>query len=332
MSAAFTRPALRTAAVIGVGVGVTYASYRYLGGSSSPFVGAHTAHAEAPAAAGAATDGPKKVFGGKGAVELRLESAEMVNHNVKRLRFALPTADAVSGISPITSLLSQHTPADRWLPIPVLRPYTPVSDVDTAGYVEFMVKRYPNGRASGKMHSLVPGDTIKFRPLPEFDYRPNQADQVTMIVGGAGITPIYQLTRAILKNPADRTRITLVYANNTEDDVLLRAEFDDLEARFPDRFRAIYTVTRAPADSDPDTGTSRRYHTGYVTKDLLTTHANMPRGPDAPPAPGVSVFVSGPPPMIAAVAGKRGGFGWTQGPIGGVLAELGYTKEQVHKF
>ena len=36
-----------------------------------------------------------------GFTELKLESAEMVNHNVKKLRFALPQNQEITGISPV---------------------------------------------------------------------------------------------------------------------------------------------------------------------------------------------------------------------------------------
>ena len=47
---------------------------------------------------------------------------------------------------------------------------------------------------------------------------------------------------------------------------------------------------------------------------------------------GQKVLLSGPPAMIEAIGGGKGMAGWTQGSIGGVLKDLGYTKEDVHKF
>lgn len=234
------------------------------------------------------------------------------------------------------SLLTRHTPEGAW--IPVFRPYTPVSDngklvqdellhillilvLDLPGTVTFMVKKYPNGKGSGKMHSLKPGDSLKFKPLHEFDYKPNQFSSLTLIAGGSGITPIYQLTRAILNNPKDKTKLALVYANNTEEDILLRKEFDELAAKYPDQFKRIFTVTKRSSDSD---GTVEQ---GYVTKQTLAKVV-----PNKLSGSSHKVLVSGPPPMVEAVAGAKGGFGWTQGSIGGILAELGYTKEEVHKF
>lgn len=182
-----------------------------------------------------------------------------------------------------------------------------------------MVKKYPNGKGSGKMHSLVPGDTLSFKVLSEFPYKANQFTHMNLVAGGSGITPVYQLIRTVLHNPADRTKLTLVYANNTEQDILLKSEFDDIQRQYPDRFKVVYAVSHPTGDGD--------FHRGYLTKQILENVM-----PHAQEGDNVKVLVSGPPPMTAAIAGAKGGFGWTQGPIGGILQELGYSKDQVFKF
>src|SRR5271154_2395376 len=165
-----------------------------------------------------------------------------------------------------------------------------------------MIKKYPGGKGSGKTHSLVPGDTMSFKPLHEFDYKANAYSAMTFIAGGSGITPIYQLTRAILRNPDDKTKIALVYANNTPDDILLRAEFDALEAQYPGRFTATYTVSKPGEVKD------ERVQSGYVSKAML-----LKAMPDRTKEKSIKVLVSGPPAMTEAIAGAKGGFGWTQG-------------------
>lgn len=304
--AAIVRPGFCTAAAAVVGAGATYQGYRYY--NSTSFLS--TAHAESLPSD---TKAELKKMEWKGFTELKLESAEMYNHNVKRLSFALPDDQTVTGNAPITSLLTQHTPEGAW--IPVFRPYTPISAGDEPGKVTFMIKRYPGGKGSGKMHSLVPGDTMKFKPLHEFDYKSNQYSRMTIIAGGSGITPIYQVTKAILQNPADKTKISLIYANNTPEDILLREEFDELERQYPGRFQKLYTVSK--------NGKSEGLYEGYVTKEMVQK---------ASATKADKVLVSGPPAMTEAIAGAKGGFGWTQGSVGGILKELGYNKEQVHKF
>lgn len=311
--AAYIRPSVRIAGFAAAGAGAAYTSYQYWNTTHFFF---NTVHAEPlPSDSKAAL----RKMDWKGFTELKLESAEMVNHNVRRLTFALPTDESITGIAPVTSLLSRHTPEGAF--IPVFRPYTPVTSNDLPGRVTFMIKRYPNGKGSGKMHSLKPGDSMQFKPLHEFDYKVNEYSAMTFIAGGSGITPIYQLTRAILNNPNDKTKIALVYANNTEEDILLRKEFDQLAQQYPGRFQRLYTVSKTTAQNE------NTLEKGYVTKEMLSKvmpHKMHERN--------VKVLVSGPPAMIESVAGAKGGFGWTQGSLGGILQELGYTKEEVHKF
>jgi len=55
-----------------------------------------------------------------------------------------------------------------------------------------------------------------------------------MIDGGAGITPVYQVIQAVLRDQLeDDTEMHLVYANWTEDDMLLREEIDRWAAAHP---------------------------------------------------------------------------------------------------
>lgn len=130
---------------------------------------------------------------------------------------------------------------------------------------------------------------------------------MTLIAGGSGITPVYQLARGILTNPEDKTKVTLVYAANTEEDILLKKEFDRFQRDFSERFEAVYVVSQASEGS-----TIRK---GRVSKDLL---GKIPRSEDG------KVFMCGPPAMEAALKGDR--------KTKGILEQLGYRKDQVHSF
>jgi ferredoxin-NADP reductase len=48
---------------------------------------------------------------------------------------------------------------------------------------------------------------------------------------------MYQVLKAVLKDSEDPTLISLLYANQAEEDILLRQELDDLAAAHPDRFK-----------------------------------------------------------------------------------------------
>ena len=188
---------------------------------------------------------------------------------------------------------------------------------DEPGVITFMIKRYPNGKASGRMHEFQPGQQMTFAgPIKGYDWSPNKHSHIGLIAGGAGITPIYQLARGILENPEDKTKISLVFGVNSEQDVLLKHEFEEYERRFPDRFKAHYTVSNAPADST--------YTKGYVDKDLL--EKTLPR-----PGTGenIKLFLCGPPKMEEAFLGKNG---WFSSGSKGILSDLGYDKGQVFQF
>lgn len=67
------------------------------------------------------------------------------------------------------------------------------------------------------------------------------------MAGGSGITPHYQLIDAALSDKTDTTKWTLIYSNVTEEDILLRKEWDSLAKANPDRLKVVYTLDQPPA-------------------------------------------------------------------------------------
>ncbi|CBN75480.1 conserved unknown protein [Ectocarpus siliculosus] len=67
-------------------------------------------------------------------------------------------------------------------------------------------------------------------PFPKFDYSPNVKKEIGMIAGGTGITPMLQVLQELLLNPEDKTKVTLLFANATTADIMLKAEIDKLAA------------------------------------------------------------------------------------------------------
>lgn len=174
-----------------------------------------------------------------------------------------------------------------------------------------MVKQYPDGKASTHLHSLQPGDTLTFAAtLKGYTWTPNKFSQIYLIAGGAGITPIYQLIQGILNNPNDKTKISLVFGVNTEQDLLLRDELERFKRRFPDRFEYLYTVSHPKEERSG-------LRKGYVTEELLKEVVREVDGDS-------QVFVCGPPGMEKALVGSKADQG--------ILDRLGFNKAQVYKF
>jgi cytochrome-b5 reductase len=54
-----------------------------------------------------------------------------------------------------------------------------------------------------------------------------------------------QLIRHITRDPKDNTQMRLIFANQTESDILLRDELEVVAKEHPDQFQVWYTVDRA---------------------------------------------------------------------------------------
>ena len=191
--------------------------------------------------------------------------------------------------------------------------------IETKGYLELIVKKYEGGPMSTHMHDMVPGQRLYFKgPLPKYPWEANKHNHVALIAGGTGITPMFQLARKIFSNPDDKTKVTLVFGNVTEEDILLKTEWEDLENTYPQRFRAFYMLDKPPK-SWPAGGA------GFIGKDLLKTVLPEPKEDN------IKIFVCGPPGLYKAISGPKVS-PKDQGELTGILKELGYTKDQVYKF
>ena len=133
--------------------------------------------------------GDKAFKGGdQGFISLKLESVEKYNHNTKKLRFALPNENDVSGL-PITSavITKYKGPNDEKATI---RPYTPVSATDEKGFVDFTIKKYEGGPMSTHLHNMEPGQRLDIKgPIPKYPWEANKHPAIALIAGGTGITP-----------------------------------------------------------------------------------------------------------------------------------------------
>nr|VWO94442.1 NADH-cytochrome b5 reductase (EC [Ganoderma boninense] len=255
-------------------------------------------------------------------VDFKLKRVEEYNHNTAKYIFELPPDTA--SLLPIASCVVVKSPSDASSPLldpkgkPVIRPYTPISPSDLPGELTFIIKRYEQGNMSKYIHNLAVGDKLSIKgPIPKFEFKINQFDEVGMIAGGSGIAPMYQVLDFALKDPSNKTRFTLLFANVSEKDILLKEEFDALQKKYPKTFNVVYTVDKAEANWQGATG--------FVTKELIQQHIASPTLGEK-----TKVFICGPPGQVAAIAGKKEGF--KQGALSGVLKDLGYTEDQVFKF
>ncbi|EDQ87379.1 uncharacterized protein MONBRDRAFT_33466 [Monosiga brevicollis MX1] len=256
-------------------------------------------------------------------IPFALIEKEVLSHDTTRFRFALQSPEHVLGL-PVGKHMNFSCKVDGKL---VVRSYTPVSSNDEIGYFDMVIKvykplppRFPDGgKMSQYFDQMKIGDTIDVRgPAGHIEYaRPGviilhkdkksapivkNVTKFAMIAGGTGITPCLQIIRAIKKNPADRTEVYLVFANKSEDDILLRKELDEV-AEDP-RFHIWYTIDKA--------GPGWKYSEGYIDEAMLREHL-PPVGED------VQALMCGPPPMLKFACVPN-------------LEKLGYRSDQMATF
>ncbi|XP_023540168.1 NADH--cytochrome b5 reductase 1-like [Cucurbita pepo subsp. pepo] len=233
--------------------------------------------------------------------EFKLVKRTKLSHNVAKFTFILPKTDSILGL-PIGQHLSCRGKDSQGEE--VIKSYTPVTLDSDVGYFELVIKMYPQGRMSHHFREMRMGDFLAVKgPKGSFKYQPGQVRAFGMLAGGSGITPMYQVARSILENPNDKTKIHLIYANVTLEDILLKEELDLLAKRYPDRFKIYYVLNQPPKVWDGGVG--------FVSKEMIRAHCPAP-------ASDIQILRCGPPPMNKAMAAH--------------LDALGYTPEMQFQF
>ncbi|KAK3372731.1 hypothetical protein B0H63DRAFT_527559 [Podospora didyma] len=215
----------------------------------------------------------------------KLVRKTLISPNVYRIVFALPHAHSVLGLP-----TGQHIALRAMINGKnVARSYTPVSNNTDLGRIELVIKVYEQGLMTKHLEAMRVGESIEIRgPKGAMQYLPNQyAKHIGMIAGGTGITPMFQLIRAICDDEEDNTTINLLYANNTEEDILLRSELDGYVEQCPGNFQVHYVLAKPGPNW---TGSS-----GFISADLIKER--LPLVADE-----TKVLLCGPPPMVNAMS------------------------------
>jgi nitrate reductase (NAD(P)H) len=253
-------------------------------------------------------------------IPFKLIEKTALSHNVRRLRFALQSPQHKLGL-PVGQHMFFYAKDKGEM---VMRAYTPTSSDDELGYFELVVKIYKanehpkfplGGRMTQYLDRMAIGDSIDVKgPLGHFQYlgrgrykhsgHEGHATRLSMIAGGTGITPMWQVVQAILKDPEDRTEMKLIFGNQTQDDILLREDLDMLAK--DDRFSVHHVLSRHPEPTW--TGGS----CGMVCRELVEKHL-------FPASESTLALLCGPPPMLEYACLPN-------------LTALGYSQDHIITF
>jgi nitrate reductase (NAD(P)H) len=224
------------------------------------------------------SDSPRPVFlQSKAWTKAILSSKTVVSADTRVFRFTLEHPDQIIGLPVGQHLMMRlRDPVTREA---IIRSYTPISEGTDKGALDVLVKVYfdTKDRVGGKMtkalDAIPTGHYVDFKgPIGKFEYfekgrcaiggKQRFVKRFIMVCGGSGITPIFQVLRAVLKDHQDTTKCLVLDGNREEQDVLLRTEMDDLvEATSEGKCKLIHTLTR-PSEN-------WKGLTGRVGKELL---------------------------------------------------------------
>ncbi|KRZ06977.1 NADH-cytochrome b5 reductase 2 [Trichinella zimbabwensis] len=250
-----------------------------------------------------------------------LASKEEVSHDTRMFRFSLHSTDQILGLT-----VGQHVYLSAKINGElVVRPYTPVSDINERGSIYFK-DTHPCFPEGGKMtqylDNLKIGDSINIRgPSGLLTYNgrgrfaikaSKKADpvqkkykKVAMLAGGSGITPMYQLIKASLADSYDKLEMYLIYANKSEQDILLYEELLNLEMKHSTRFRVWFMI-------DARKGKVWTYSIGFINSEIIKEIFPQPSAD-------VLVLMCGPDAMIETACQPN-------------LDKLGYARDKRFRY
>lgn len=159
-----------------------------------------------------------------------------------------------------------------------------------ASEVRITIKRIEGGRASNYLNDTArEGDSIKVLgpsgsfTVPKSDGSPRH---LVLFAGGSGITPLASIARTTLAREPE-SRVSLVYGNRGEEDIIFREELAALEAEHGGRF-VLRNVLSAPPEGFSGT-------VGILDRDTVGAEIDALADLDH-----ADFFVCGPAPMMAA--------------------------------
>lgn len=196
----------------------------------------------------------------------------------------------------------------------IIRSYTPISEQTDVGVLHILIKIYadsperPGGKMTKALDAIPVGHFVDFKgPIGKFEYKGRGQCEVSgkkrhvkrfaMICGGSGITPVFQVLRAVLKDRGDETRCLLLDGNRLEEDILCRDDLDLLIKGNEGRCRLVHALTKP---TDAWTGVK-----GRVGKELVEKEVGKSDGSGE-----TMVLICGPEALEKSVHGILGGLGW----------------------
>jgi len=150
--------------------------------------------------------------------------------------------------------------------VEITRPYSIASSPKDAqkGFYEITIRKEEHGfltnyiwdhwKYGTKVVSSGPEGFFYFEPLRDLKH-------IVGIAGGSGITPFRSIAKAIINGNMD-AKLTVLYGNSEEDDIIYYNEFKELEKEHPDKLKVVYVLSCEEV-------TLEECETGFITADII---------------------------------------------------------------
>jgi ferredoxin-NADP reductase len=168
------------------------------------------------------------------AMRFETEVIEIIQrtHNVRSFRFPRPTSFTYKPWQYMFITIKKG-------PDQLRKPFSISSSPTEEGFIEF-TKKFTDHPFSMTLKDMKVGDWAAIDgPYGNFTFE-GEFDRVGLVSGGVGITPL----RSICKYCADtmsKAKITLLYGNRTEEDIIFRKEFEEMLKLYKN-LKVVFTV------------------------------------------------------------------------------------------
>lgn len=206
------------------------------------------------------TSAPRKTFlQSKVWTKAILSAKKKISDDTKIFTFDLEHAEQTSGLPVGQHLMMRlRDPVTREA---IIRSYTPLSETTEKGKLNVLIKIYydtpkrKGGKMTQALDAIPIGHFVDFKgPVGKFEYlgrglcsiagQQRRVKRFIMICGGSGITPIFQVLRAVLTDREDLTSCLVIDGNRVEQDILCREDLDRMALDNPHKCRLLYTLSQ----------------------------------------------------------------------------------------
>jgi len=151
-------------------------------------------------------------------------------------------------------------------------------------YIEF-TKKLSDSDFSNNLKKLVADDWVKIdAPYGKFTFI-GEHKKIALLAGGIGITPFRSICRYCTDKQL-KTKITLIYGNRTEKDIIFKKEFEDMEKQNKN-LKIVFTIN--------ETNEKWKGLTGFINREMIKR--------EIPDYEETVFYLCGPPGMVKALEG-----------------------------